>query len=353
MISESPNTRLLGMSGRHNQFSDTVAVVSLSGYDKSDAAHRAQLEHLLSGSPVSLPGSNKKYIAQNMHGTGEDAVLRMVEAEAYRTVMQREHQWLKDNGLISQDGSTGMSGTNYWNNFIRENMDFGSIQGLRRHYDATGKGWTPGHDIEANLQNRNFAMVDFSRISGDKRQRFADGLAWLGKDILPQGSIQGRFAVAGKGTLHQLNHKTLGDWARSVGLISAEERFILPGIHGDVDLTDMHGMFDVSQIKNLPAYEHFSTSDAANDAFTKMIRRYGISSMTTYNDSETRSKGIGTQAMMFMKLPKSMQDAQAQEYQRRINALMTETGIRTFILGGEDNPIRAQLEAGEIDITNP
>lgn len=74
----------------------------------------------------------------------------MVEEAAYNEVMQREIDWLKSEGLISDESGKGLLGVNYWNNFIASSLDFGSQKNYRRHMDATGKGWTPGSSIEAD-----------------------------------------------------------------------------------------------------------------------------------------------------------------------------------------------------------
>lgn len=122
---------------------------------------------MLSGQAVSIPGTGKKYIRQNIHGTGNDTVVRMVEEGAYREVADRYATWAS---------ALGLSGTNYWNNFVAADSNFGGeLKNLRKHYDATGKGWSPGYDIQANLQDKNFAIVDLSRLDAGERKRYADG----------------------------------------------------------------------------------------------------------------------------------------------------------------------------------
>jgi len=51
-ISESMNTRALGLSGKHNQHTDKVVVVGLSDYDRADANQVAYIEKLLSGEEI-------------------------------------------------------------------------------------------------------------------------------------------------------------------------------------------------------------------------------------------------------------------------------------------------------------
>jgi len=266
-------------------------------------------------------------------------VLRMVEVSAYREVEDAHKNWAI---------ATGFTGANYWKNFVSaEELAKGDLKGLRKYYDATGKGWSPGHDISGNLADKQFAIVDLSKMSDGERTRFADGLSWFGAGILPEGSIQARIGVGGKGTAHDLGHQvidgkkvafnTLGEWAVASGFIKQGERFMLPGLRGMVDVTDMHGMQDVSQIKNLEAYNQFQTSEEVNTAHTNMLRRFGISSMTTYDDSETKSRGIGSQMMLFLRLSPEMRKLQTKAYQDRLAALDTDVGIREFILGNPND----------------
>ena len=353
-ISESMNTRALGLSGKHNQHTDKVVVVGLSDYDRNDANQVAFIENLLSGNEIELPGTGKKYIAQNIHGTGRDTVLRMIEASAYHEVEGAHKDWATANGF---------TGANYWKNFVSaEELAKGDLKGLRKYYDATGKGWSPGHDISGNLADKHFAIVDLSKMSGSERTRFADGLSWFGAGILPEGSIQARIGVGGKGTAHDLGHQvidgkkvafnTLGEWAVASGFIKQGERFMLPGLRGMVDVTDMHGMQDASQIKNLEAYNRFQTSEEVNAAHTNMLRRFGISSMTTYDDSETRSRGIGSQMMLFLRLSPKMRELQTKAYKDRLAALDTDVGIREFILGNPNDYLARELQAGNITVND-
>jgi len=60
----------------------------------------------------------------------------------------------------------------------------------------------------------------------------------MAKGILPEGSIQARIGISGKGVVNEMPFKTMGDWAVNAGLIKPGERFILPGPRGDVDVTD-------------------------------------------------------------------------------------------------------------------
>lgn len=111
-ISEGLNTRMLGLTGKHNQHTDKVITVGQNDYDRSNPEQVKYIEQLLSGQAVSIPGTGKKYIRQNIHGTGNDTVVRMVEESAYREVADRYATWAS---------ALGLSGTNYWNNFVFSN----------------------------------------------------------------------------------------------------------------------------------------------------------------------------------------------------------------------------------------
>lgn len=75
--------------------------------------------------------------------------------------------------------------------------------------------------------------------------------------------------------------------------------------------------------------------------------------MSTYDDSETRSKGIGSQMMLFLKLSPKMREYQAQEYKKRMAALDTDIGIREFILGNPNDYLARQLHEGSITVNDP
>lgn len=355
-ITESQNTRLLGLQGKHNQFTDKVVEVSLAEYDKENKEQSKLLDKLLSGRAVSLPGTDKKYIAQNIHGTGLDTVVRMVEAEAYKAVDAEERKWAKENGFVDEKGR----GLSIWNDFIPKNYDFGDIKSLRKHYDALGKGWSPGYKIHANWKDENnedkmFGVVDLSKVKDEKvAQKLADGLAWFADGIFPVDDFQGRGPIATKGTFHSLKgYKTLGEWANAVGLANKDGRFVLPGPRGDVDLTDFVGMTDISEIKSTQALDNFKDVDSYNKAYTKLMQHYGMEVMASYEDAETRAKGIGAQAMAFMNLSPRMQKLQGQEFARRMRLLDTEAGIKEYILGDPDNFLGEELRSGRITAAHP
>lgn len=345
-LSESQNTRLLGLSGMHNQFTDKVAVLDLAGYDKENKEHQKLLEQLSSGKEVSLPGSNKKYIAQNLHGTGRNTTFRLIEAEAYKAVRDREKAWLEQQGFA-------FSGNNYWNNLVGEDYVFESEEALRKHYDATGKGWTPGYQVRSQQRDKNFGIVDFSKISdAGQKAKQADGLAWMAKGILPEGSIQARIGISGKGVLNEMPFKTMGDWAVNAGLIKPGERFILPGPRGDVDVTDQNGISDVSQVKNISAYGNFKSGEEMNRAFTALMQRYGISTVTSFGNAESKVDSLGHQAMMFMKLSPEIVEKQMAAADRRLKMLDTEAGIREFILSDPNDYLAKMLREGKIQPTD-
>lgn len=158
-------------------------------------------------------GNGIKYVAQSWSGSREDSVkLRMIKASEYNRVLDEEKDWAK---------SIGFKGDNYWRNFVPSDFVFDDIKGLRKHYDALNKNWSPSTDTYANLENKNFALVDLSK----DKQKFADGQAFFGLGILPQGSAQIRMDIAGKGTAHEFGYNTIGEWAVATKQIKEGERF--------------------------------------------------------------------------------------------------------------------------------
>lgn len=351
-VSESPNTRMLGLQGHHNEFTDKLLLVSMDGYDKENEAHRQLLENLLSGKPVDIPGTGKKYIGQNVHGTGEGTVLRMVEATEHERVRKQEEKWAKENGF---------TGTDFWNDFIPADYDYENIKDLRKHYDAVGKGWSASYKSRSKFNQpfvngrAPFGVIDLSKINDDSvKVKLADGLAWFADNVLSADDFQGRAGVSEKGTFHSLKgYKTLGEWAAAVGLLNEDGRFVLPGPRGDVDLTDLYGMTDVSQIKNLQAYNNFNTPNEFNAGYSKLLQRYNASIMATYEDANTKAKGIGTQAMAYMRLSPAMQNEQIKEYTKRLRLLDTESGIKEYLLGDPNNYLGQLVKEGKMSISNP
>lgn len=120
-----------------------------------------------------------------------------------------------------------------------------------------------------------------------------------------------------------------------------------------VDLTDMHGYADISTVKNLSAYTNsFSTNKEINDAFTKVLRRHGISSMKTYDEALSPAD-IGQQAMMFAQLPLPLLERRSENFEKRMALLDTEAGVKEFIFHNPHDPIGAALRDGRISWLDP
>lgn len=348
MIDESQNTRLLGLSGQHNKFTDKVVMIDFSGYNEKNMtpsqikSYEKYLGHLISGKEVDLLGDGEKYIAQSWSGTDENSVkLRMIKASSFQKILESEREWAE---------GVGFKGGNYWTNFLPSDFVFESTKDIRKHYDAFNKGWSPSSDTHATFDGKKFAIVNLKR--GD--QKFADGQTFWAKGILPQGSAQIRFAVAGKGTGHEFGYNTVGEWAVANNLITKGERYYMPGVDGQlIDMTDMSGYADVSAIKNIGAYTNsFSANEEINHAFTLALQRYGISSMKTY-DEALSAANIGQQAMMFAALPPEQQAKRTENFIKRMELLDTEAGVKEFIFNNPHDPMGAALRDGRLSWLDP
>lgn len=347
-ITESANTRILGLSGHHNEQTDKVVIFSLDGYDREDAQQKAAVQEILSGKPVELPGlPGKKYIAQSVHGTGADTSYKMVEETEYNRVRDQEAPFA---------AQAGLRGTNYWKGFLPDDYVFTGKDGVAartnyfKHQDSLSKGWSDSSAIQADLSDKSFGVIDMKSL-GSAERKLLDGMGVMMEGILPRGATQARFGVNNKGNLVQLRGRTLGEWAEKLGLAEKDGRFMVPGVDGTMfDASKMHGLIDASQAKNLLAYG--STNEEINKAMTEELRRYGINSMATFEDAETSATSLGSQAAGFLKISPELRAAQAEEYNRRMRLLETETGIRQFILGNPDDPLAKMLEAGDIEVTD-
>lgn len=347
-ITESANTRILGLSGHHNEQTDKVVIFSLEGYDREDAQQKAAVQEVLSGKPVELPGlPGKKYIAQSVHGTGADTSYKMVEETEYNRVRDQEAPFA---------AQAGLRGTNYWKGFLPDDYVFTGKDGVAartnyfKHQDSLSKGWSDSSAIQADLSDKSFGVIDMKSL-GSAERKLLDGMGVMMEGILPRGATQARFGVNNKGNLVQLKGRTLRDWAEKLGLLDEDDRFMVPGVDGTMfDAANMHGLIDASQAKNLLAYG--STNEEINKAMTEELRRYGINSMSTFEDAETSATSLGSQAAGFLKISPELRAAQAEEYNRRMRLLETETGIRQFILGNPDDPLAKMLEAGDIEVTD-
>jgi hypothetical protein len=104
----------------------------------------------------------------------------------------------------------------------------------------------------------------------------------------------------------------------------------------------------VSQVKNISAYGNFKSGEEMNRAFTALMQRYGISTVTSFGNAESKVDSLGHQAMMFMKLSPEIVEKQMAAADRRLKMLDTEAGIREFILSDPNDYLAKMLREGKI-----
>ena len=249
-------------------------MVNATGYDPDNRDQAEYLERLISGEPVSIPGTGKRYIAQSWKGTEpSNTQIRMIEEETYRAVEQREAAWAEAQGLFKTS-----AGRSYWRGFMKNGTVFDGVTPLRKYYDSLNKNWSPSVDARANFDGKQFAIISLTGSEGEKIRKYADGQAFWGSGIMPEGlAAQIRFGIAGKGTGHDMGFRTVGEWAVHRGLIKPGERFYQTAPNGErIDVTDMNGLVDASTVKDLPMLqEAFKDNASMNRAFTAMLQRYG------------------------------------------------------------------------------
>lgn len=333
-ITESNNTRLLGLQSRgyNGDASDTIATISLSGYDKNNTAHVAELRKLFEeGKEIqSISGKTVRMRVQSMHRGDDGAILRLVEESAMAAV---------DEQLRPIAEAAGLSGS-YWTNY--QNTDkFDDLVHYRKHLDARNKGWTPSADLGLNLDGKRIAVVSMSTVDGDHKTELADGTGWLSEGILPT-PIQFRGGVSGKGTLRPLPGETNRDFAIRSGLATQDQdgqwHWYVQGANPNdapIDIIDYNGFVDKSVIKNMSAYRNadgtLKTSEEINDTFMEMLRISPLSVVKDFSKMDSESDRIGVQMMSFMDISPELQKRQQQQLSKRLQELDTEEGMLKYV----------------------
>lgn len=333
-ITESNNTRLLGLQSRgyNGDASDTIATISLSGYDKNNEAHVAELRKLFEeGKEIqSIGGKIVRMRVQSMHRGDDGAILRLVEESAMAAVDER---------LRPIAEAAGLSGS-YWTNY--QNTDkFDDLVHYRKHLDARNKGWTPSADLGLNLDGKKIAVVAMSTVDGNHKTELADGTGWLSEGILPT-PIQFRGGVSGKGTLRPLPGETNRDFAIRSGLATQDQdgqwHWYVQGANPNdapIDIIDYNGFVDKSVIKNMSAYRNadgtLKTSEEINDTFMEMLRISPLSVVKDFSKMDSESDRIGVQMMSFMDISPELQMRQQKQLSKRLQELDTEEGMLKYV----------------------
>ena len=333
-ITESNNTRLLGLHSRgyNGDASDTIATISLSGYDKNNEAHVAELRKLFEeGKEIqSIGGKTVRMRVQSMHRGDDGAILRLVEESAMAAVDER---------LRPIAEAAGLNGS-YWTNY--QNTDkFDDLVHYRKHLDARNKGWTPSADLGLNLDGKKIAVVSMSTVDGDHKTELADGTGWLSEGILPT-PIQFRGGVSGKGTLRPLPGETNRDFAIRSGLATQDQdgqwHWYVQGANPNdapIDIIDYNGFVDKSVIKNMSAYRNadgtLKNSEEINDTFMDMLRISPLSVVQDFSKADTHSDRLGVQMMSYMKINPELQQKQIDQLSKRLLELDTEEGRLKYV----------------------
>ena len=274
-LSESLVTRELGYQGKHNQALNEIVEVNLGGYNKDDSAQRKMLRTLLGGEngKGGLRIGKNIYDLVNIHGTGQDTVGRFMLRKSKQEIQERYRKTAAELGL---------AGTDFFKLFTADNREFETVEDYARYLDATGKMFSPGSqgydlskfewkDVNGKRQTgANFAFVNFKNL---KNQKLADGIAWVIDSLIPHEGQQSRFALAGKGMVQSLHGaKNIAEYARNAGIL--EEITKATGLK-EQELENIHGLFDVSTIKNMAAFDNLSSVKSRNNALTALVRMFG------------------------------------------------------------------------------
>lgn len=333
MIPESQATRMLGRFENNQDISDIVSMISLAGYNAADPKQRKYLTDLFkNGQEI----NGRRYIAQSIHGTGEDAVIRMIEQEAYNRVNERENKYIK--GLFEKDGHGGVRG-NFWEGFndaeIQRRIDNGTItaKDWGKHLEMRNKPWTPSADLGLNLDGKRFAVVDM--------KGFGDGGAWLASSVAPH-SGQFRAAFGLKGSSFIVEGNDMAAFGRKTGLMDDQGRVMMPGPDGQMyDVSGYQGIIPLDVAKNMGLIMDENgkmlPGPAASERMTAMIRRTGIGYHADYNVENLRSDRLGTQMASFIDFSPEVRQHQIDMAMRRMGELDTEAGMLKYVFNNPDD----------------
>lgn len=334
MINESHNTRLLGNGKWRNNddVSDTIRLISLEGYDPSDKAQKEKVYDIFKNGQVY---EGEKYVAQSLHGKGEDQVIRMIKESAYNRVNEKENAWAKTRGI---------SGT-YWKGFedaeIQRKIDNGTItvEDWGKHLEMLNKAWTPTTDIGADLSNVRVAVVKY-----DKK---GDGAAYATNRVMPD-SGQIRLGVGGKGSMFVIDAKDIGDFGRKTGIADENGRVWQKGLNGELfDVSDYDILLPEDVIKNIGAFKdangNFYSGERTSEIATALVRRYGIGMLANYVKEDNHSRKLGTQMASFISMSPELSKHQADAAAKRLQELDTEAGQLKYVFGDKDSDHLSRL----------
>ena len=340
MISESHNTRLLGGNKwKNNQdVSDTISVVSLDGYDPSNPKHVKTLEGLFSDKGTRI--GNSTYIAQSIHGTGKDTIVRMIEKSAYDRVNEQERAWITSHPDEAVRGIRG----NYWEGFEDAEIERLKKEGITskdwgKHLEMLNKPWTPTSELGLNIDGKRFAVVN--------TRGFGDGAAWFSSSVMPHsGQFRGGLGLKGSSFVFEGNG--MRAFGKKTGLLDDQGRLMMEGPDGQLyDVSSYDGIIPLDVIKNKGILKddngNFVSGDIASRRMTAMLQRYPMSYHVDYDLEDKNSGHLGTQMASFMMLSPKVREHQIEMAMRVMNELDTEAGQIKHVFAGEDDYLSRKI----------
>lgn len=319
-LMQSVGSRILGLDGRRaNESVDQIKTINVAGFDIKNKQHAALMQKILDQNGYKI--GDEHYVAQGIHGTGDDTVVRMIRKKAMDQAIQRQQRFFKDRGY-ELDG-------NVFQNFVGNKTIAGDVGKFGKLMDAVNKQFTPGADSHIDFKGKNIGVVD---LLGKDGYQVANGIGWLSDLLMPTG-MQTRMGLAGKGMLSSVNLKK---FAENAGLLNDKGQFLLPGVGGEMfDVLKTDGIVDKSMIKNLDAFVQNGKElkgEQFNKLFTLFTQRYGAQAVDWNDHSDREATGIGRQMMQYMKLTPQLQSWQNAQFSKRLAAVRTDQGIRKYVL---------------------
>ena len=333
MISESHNTRLLGQNQwKNNQdVSDTIAIISLAGYDEKNKGHQEALQSIFDNGKT-IDG--RKYIAQSIHGTGKDTIVRMIEESAYKRVEEEERKWIETH---PDEAVRGIRGS-YWRGYEDEDIQRLIKEGITakdwgKHLEMLNKPWTPTKEMGVNINGKRFAVVN--------TRGFGDGGAWFSSNVIPHsGQFRGGIGLKGSAFVFQGND--MRAFGRKTGLIDNEGRVMMEGPDGQMyDVAGYDGIIPLDVIKNKGILKdengNFVSGDIASRRITALLERHPLSYHVDYDLEGKGSGHLGTQMASFMMLSPAVREHQIEMAMKMLNELDTESGQIKHVFSNQND----------------
>ena len=363
-VTESQMTRLLGLQGHNYEYTPAIKTISLVGYDEKNPEHAKKFNELMTKGYTTDEGH---YSVHTMHGTGGDTVLRLIRDQERNAITEKYRPLARQLGLQGDDvfnafvplweragkgDKADAQGYKLNDQGQRVPFEFSDPKAWGKHVEQLNKMWTDSYLTGADLSQKNFALIDFSKMDekyGSKME-FSNGLGFLGKGMGP-AAFQARFALSGKGSFYGTGTETLGEFAKNAGLLDEQGRFMVPGIEKDqngntiwFDASKYHGGIDLSMVKNQLAYKGLN-NEQANNAITGMMRAFPLQVAADYN-FDSSANGLGAQMSTFLKYSPAIMEHQAYNLGRRLLELETLQGQKKYVFNNPDTDEVAQLVNG-------